>query len=294
LYFNILFNSFALSGLDMKLDSIETYQLLLIPNYRLIIENSIINLRSNPLFIYLTKKIFFHFNGVLISMIPNKVLFPMQNNNFKGINLFWNKINTLCALLHQEGVTYSTVVKLRSIIHSYKEIILNDEKSLFCDIFNQFEFFCRMKGFNNLFSDIYQFLSEDQINVLVSFIKTQYLIVKLNFLKKNKKILDKIRIDTYYKIKENEQYNFLISIEDKEKIKNFVEIFRDNELKKYQMKQCNICYEYTKNTIKLNCSCKCDFCPSCIFDMRHRATDHVIRCPTCRKESLPSDDTYLY
>lgn len=271
IFFKWYITSLGLSGIDIHLSLLD-FRTLIKYNISLksILHVVVIELRNNGNFIIYTNKIYWKINDELITMFPNQIIPKINDNNFEGIHLIWNKLNNLMNdFIHIPKINFYNVIQFSEILRKY-EYNSDIEKNVFSSIFNIIYNFCKNKNQSMIINDLLQFISSTNFQILITSKPTKYLIKYHYFINSNKKFIKNI----------------------KNKINDFNEL--NKEFDKNNVKDCAICFEKSKFIIKLNCNCNYDFCAACISEMRHNSLDNCIKCPTCRKISSPIEEQLIF
>lgn len=248
----------------------------------LIFDENIIDLiqklKNSGIYIYLTKKIYWKFNNTILYMNPIKLTRIMPDNFFTGINKIWNQLNTLLNNLNNIQISMKYIFKIVGVINQY-EYETEVDKHIFANLFLMI--YDNSKKYNNsLAKDVITFMKKENKEILISNIRSKYYVHYLLSSIMDKKVISDVEINVRRFIRDP----------DNKKNREFLLI---EEYQKKYMKECAICMGYSKNIIKLNCSCTYDFCCTCISKMRSEGRKNVINCPTCRNTSFPYQDRLI-
>jgi len=295
IYFRFIMLSNALSDIQFKLSDVESLEIEQIPNYQHTIENTLDILRSSPIYIFLTKKIYWIMMGEIIPIISSKVYNPLPMEMFTGINLFWNKLNTVCVEIMLKSFKFKYFLRIVQIFNSFESTNFIDS-FLIGHIFHDFYQFAKNFSDLDIVGDLFKLLKTSHIVNIQTNIKTHFISKKIICSNQKKKISKMIYTTSHIKARENlKDIMLTMPIEE---AKKKIELTKNELIEKYRdalgIKQCPICYDYSKMMVKLDCNCVNLFCLSCISDMRGRNVNFCINCPTCRKLTSQNEDKLYY
>ena len=272
-FFNYFLISMAFNNLNVVFTHDEKQIMSRYFNYIENIKLVVNALRTTEHYVKYTNRIFWVIDNIFFSIIYQGIARMRDNSLFSGVNLVWNKMNTIyIKLLSREP----DGMDLLNILEIFENNLPNGifEELLYCNMFIFFDYFCRKKSYFELERNVFWFISENHNQILIKHKRMRYLVFHYLF--------------EYEKHEFEKQINSIISQEEDKESK------KEELYKNIGFKQCCICFDYSEYMIKLNCECNYDFCASCISEMRFRKENQIINCPTCRKLSGPDEDIVVY
>lgn len=275
IYFRWYLIAMGLKGKSVKIDPT-----LNISNINYIIESVIHLFKNSSIYVFETKKISWQIGKVTFYMANQGFSDKIENEGFTGINLIWNKLNSILFDISNRPASY---VDFFNILNVFGEFIYvdNDDDFLIQEIFLNFHYFCSKTNNTNLFKDICLYMNKNVSDILICNESTTFIFLHHRYKELTNLILKRINSIVYHTIKYNDEVLYSNCLLKKEKFDDITcKIFQ-----KIEITECNICMCPSLKRIKLNCDCKSTFCVSCIFLMRHKSKNFLINCPTCRKES---------
>jgi len=278
IFFKWFLKSCAILGKDIYFEDDDLFFLnKLGDNFNIIISSVINEFRHKGKYFFLTNRIYWKIDNNIVSMIPDKIYPVMDDELFIGINKSWNKLNTILFNIKDRSPDHIYIINIANVINN---ICIENEDNihLIPYLFNLIDIFHRESINKLLTMDLLKFITIDKTEILFKNQSTFFLVKSIYSIFVQKKINNRILW--------NSKNRFFI-----EKT-NFLTIKKEEE-EKEKLKDCDICYDKKKYFIKLNCKCNFNFCLSCIFEMRHKAIDNKISCPTCRKISCYHSDTII-